>query len=762
MKTNKTSHKSRLQNLADRPVLNVILSLLVNASFIYAIFFLSRFSKIQGDIFALVIFLVVLILLVLNVVFFAGYAKRIVVFRKVFFVAASIMLIFGIVGNFYMVRTQVSLNNLVNNNATEIVDYSVIGFSKADTEKEMDRGTLGFIAHDEALDSALKSKLQPLTRSIKYKEYEDFHSLLSASLAGDIQYALVPKDYTRLQESFENENVDKMPFDDAHVLFTFSTKVKENVSNVNTLTTPFTVLMLGNNEGLSDSIMIASVNPQTLKVTMSSIARDSYVPIACYQGNARDKLNHSRGRSRQCIINTVEDFIGIDIDFYFETDFYALVKIVDALGGLELESPVAFAGSLPKEDNPKEYEGISIPKGVSMMNGKQAITFARERHHMPRGDFDRQINQQYVIKEVANALLKERNPEKLVSALEGASKNITTNLSVDTMAALMGYALEQSEASFLDPMSTIRIYQSQLVGTTPMINGMSVILPFKNDVISTRQLIQKNLKGTLELSNERSFSFSVNNPYYMDGIDDVIGGDSSGGTVSSAGAQVNTNDDEVDTTPSAMIVVPDFSGMSQTQIETWAKKNKAKVSIVIVDKNHSSYRDHFDDGQILYQNFEAGERISNDKTISVSIVKKSDGTVETPVAKITVPDFSGKKKRDVESWASSNNVKVAFNGDAGLVTSQTHKGEYTLAELSKFTVTLTAQETEKEPVAADGYDALAKYAKNNGYAINNLDTNGKLLEAGNLNPRKIVGIKYHKNTMQLDITWSKLDTDPVE
>ncbi|WZU01470.1 LCP family protein [Erysipelothrix sp. D19-032] len=121
--------------------------------------------------------------------------------------------------------------------------------------------------------------------------------------------------------------------------------------------------MLGNNDNLSDSIILATFNPNTMKATMTSVPRDSYVPIACYPGQTFDKINHSRGISRECMIDTVENFLDVDIDFYFETDFYALEKIVDALGGLDIESPLQFAGSFPIENsNPVEYEPITVPK----------------------------------------------------------------------------------------------------------------------------------------------------------------------------------------------------------------------------------------------------------------------------------------------------------------------------------------------------------------------------------------------------------------
>lgn len=59
----------------------------------------------------------------------------------------------------------------------------------------------------------------------------------------------------------------------------------------------------------SDALMLASFNPLSMQVTLTSIARDSYVPIACYAGKSEDKITHARVRSRQCTIDTVEDLM---------------------------------------------------------------------------------------------------------------------------------------------------------------------------------------------------------------------------------------------------------------------------------------------------------------------------------------------------------------------------------------------------------------------------------------------------------------------
>lgn len=607
----------RFSSIYNNILLGSILSFTVTAIFLYILVAVGRFSQIEQRVFTQIILVIILGLLLFNLLYFVGFSRRIRIFRQGFFVLGILLLITGGVASSYVYRIQSSIDRLVNTDDFETVEYSVIGFDERATLENLDQGTLGFIEHDEAFDVIMRDAIRPHSRTVKFMEYSDYHEMLQASLDGQIQYALVPKDYTRLDESFNVGTDPVLPLANAKTLFGFSTEVEGDSSSVAVLDEPFSVLLLGMNGGLADSIIVATVNPLTLNVTMTSLARDSYLPIACYPNQSRDKLNHARARGRQCLEDTITNYLGLEVDFYFETDFYALEKIVDALGGLELESPVAFGGSLPKENNPDEYDEVYVPQGKSKMNGKQAITFARERNHMPRGDFDRQLNQQYVIKEVANAIIKERNPEKLVSALQGASQNIKTNLPLDTIQKLLGYAIQQIDASPLDATHTFRIESSQILGTTPIIRGMSVIVPFKNDVLAAQSLIKQNLETEPTLKNIRNFSISINTPYKTENQKRSKYGDQSGGTISIGNGPIIDNKPIQPNTPAVMIQVPNYTDASQysrSDLENWAKQNGIKLNITLLELDASN-ETKYKDGQVYSQDH-AGLQV--DKNILVS------------------------------------------------------------------------------------------------------------------------------------------------
>lgn len=628
----KNNNRSFIERLYSNKLAMFIVSVLLNVALVAFIIWLSRFAKIKGDIFAVVIGSVVVIGLFLNVLFLMAYSKNLKLFRQLFLGFASVMLVVSLLGGFYIIRAERSLGKLVDGGGEETVEFSVISFSEEFTEENMGNNSIGYMKQSEEFETIFKEKVRDHSRTIQYVEYQNYNDLLQASLDGDIQYGLVPLNYGRLAEDFESNN--QFPFEKSHVLFSFSTLVSGDFSNVDVIKEPFTVLLLGNNEGLSDSIILATVNPSTLRVTMTSLARDSYVPIACYPGQTRDKLNHSRGRGRQCLVDTVENFLDVEVDFFFETDFYALEKIVDALGGLEIDSPIAFAGSFPVEGKPNKYDPVSVPKGLNLLNGKQTVTFARERHHMPSGDFDRQLNQQYVIREIASKLIRERNPERLVQVLEGASNNLVMSFSIDDLTSLLGYAINQSNLSALDPMSTFRIVQTQVTGTTPMINGMSVIVPYKEDIENARRVIKDNLKTTVDLNKETSFNFSIKKPFSLASRPKFSG------TTVDVGPIEDTKEFEV----------PKFtSGFTKDEIKAWGKNKGVEINFRVIGKDSPDFKSSYENGQVIHQTIDPGIQKKKPDSIGISIVEfkeevkppvevKPDPKPETPTPEPPTPE----------------------------------------------------------------------------------------------------------------------------
>lgn len=177
----------------------------------------------------------------------------------------------------------------------------------------------------------------------------------------------------------------------------------------------------------SDVNMLATINPTTHTVLLTSIPRDTYVKL--HTAQQMDKLTHTGIYGVDETINTVEDWLGIDINYYVKMNFTGARDIIDAMGGIDVYSPVEFRSSL---------KGYRYKKGWNHLPGKRAIYFARERKSFEGQDVIRVENQQRVIKA---AIKKMTSSTTLLTrygaVMDAAGDNMQTNLSSAEMRKLV-------------------------------------------------------------------------------------------------------------------------------------------------------------------------------------------------------------------------------------------------------------------------------------------------------------------------------------
>ena len=143
----------------------------------------------------------------------------------------------------------------------------------------------------------------------------------------------------------------------------------------------------------SDVNMIMTVNPETRQILLTSIPRDMYLPLHTY--GEMDKLTHTGIYGVQETISTVEDWLGIDINYYVRVNFTTLVDVVDVIGGVDVESEYAFSSAV------SDYSYVA---GTNHLSGEAALYFARERKHLAGGDKERIKNQQRVLSAIIDKM----------------------------------------------------------------------------------------------------------------------------------------------------------------------------------------------------------------------------------------------------------------------------------------------------------------------------------------------------------------------
>ncbi|MFY9901580.1 MAG: LCP family protein [Trichococcus sp.] len=220
-------------------------------------------------------------------------------------------------------------------------------------------------------------------------------------------------------------------------------EMREEAIEVETATQPISFLLLGADTGTaeeertetgrSDTIIVCTVNPNTKTTTLLSIPRDSYTEIIGYSdlydyyGDYYDKMNHAYAYGgTEMSINTVQEFLNIPIDYYVEVNFNGLVDIVDAVGGIEITSPLTF-----------DFYGPQFIEGeTKIINGYDALQFSRMRKQDPEGDLGRQKRQQMVIKAILDKVLTMGTVVNYKNILATLEDNVQMNISLDEIISI--------------------------------------------------------------------------------------------------------------------------------------------------------------------------------------------------------------------------------------------------------------------------------------------------------------------------------------
>ncbi|OJF93093.1 LCP family protein [Alkalibacterium sp. 20] len=174
----------------------------------------------------------------------------------------------------------------------------------------------------------------------------------------------------------------------------------------------------------SDSIMVATVNPGEESTKILSIPRDTLITLP--NSNEQEKFNAIYPITGMTgLIDFAEDYLTIPISFYATLNFEGLVDLVDAVGGITVDSPLSFT----VQDSNEKADAIVIEEGIQKLNGEEALGYSRMRKQDPRGDFGRQDRQREVIEAVIEELLSFNSVTNLTPILNAVRPNLQTNMS---------------------------------------------------------------------------------------------------------------------------------------------------------------------------------------------------------------------------------------------------------------------------------------------------------------------------------------------
>lgn len=236
---------------------------------------------------------------------------------------------------------------------------------------------------------------------------------------------------------------------------------------------------------LTDTIMVASYNPNTQKANLLSIPRDTYTGKNKSRATASQKINslYNINKNPEKTLEAVNELTGLDIEYYVLVKTEALIEVVNAIGGVEFDVPIDM-----KYDDPTQDLHIDLKAGLQKLDGNKAEQLLRWRHSNTKNgvmttypseygndDFGRMRTQRDFIVATMKQTLKPGNIFKIGQLLEIANKNVETNIELSLAKDYVPYAVE---------FNTDEIKTAVLPGTTPDVketNGVSIFVVNKTE-----------------------------------------------------------------------------------------------------------------------------------------------------------------------------------------------------------------------------------------------------------------------------------------
>ena len=411
--------------------------------------------------------------------------------------------------------------------AASLVIYSGTSGDPITDVKDLEGRRVG-IAKGTQTSEIAKTKLSSEGVNVEYVEVNGYTDLLSNLITGAVDCAVLPVTY---QSQFaEDENLAAY-LDDTQSILDFSetvTSTGEAGADKDITKEPFTVLVTGENEGLADSIILMSVNPISMKVTMTSIARDSYVPIYCY--GSSEKINAAHASSESCMVKTVENLMGIDIDYTIEFNFASVVQVVDAVGGVVVDIPVSFDAQCWNIYT-DELAVFRLEAGENVyLDGARALGFVRERMAFPDGDFARQKHQQEVMEQIIQKIMSSKDPQMFLNVLDAAGDNIKTNFTVEQMTGFINYALQKSKRYYdtnnisgLFNFESSRVYgYAANLWNSSLQMDLWIYRLFNGSIQDCANAIKRNLSTTATPDTPTSVSWSAADTFTPDPVSQEV------------------------------------------------------------------------------------------------------------------------------------------------------------------------------------------------------------------------------------------------
>ncbi len=556
-----------------------------------------------------------------------------------------------------------SLVALKQSGIKELEDVKNLKIGIIDDENSID----GYIISNEIIE---KNNLD----NNDFIEYENFAIMLSDLYNNELDLIFISSNYVTMFANSDTETNRYINIEEETVVITKKSKSIEKdkiVQRNRNLEDPFTLLIMGVdsteediNKGSAfngDALMVITFNPKTFNATILSIPRDTYVPIMCFRNERKNKITHAAWYGESCMISTIENFTGIDIDHYVKINFKGLVNLVDALDGIYVDVPITFC-----EQNSKRQWGentIYIEKGYQKLYGEESLALTRHRIDRRRcgeyyvnnymNDIKRGLNQQLVINGLLDRLKDVRSLDEIYKMLDVIETSINTSITTSEILSL--YNIGKDIIFYSSDENTFSLEQLFLSGYTKTIWDEGMRLPLSNYVYYEQSLeeVVNAMKINLEKQEPtliKEFSFSINDPYEKRSVGRIPFG-----------------------SEPKIQIVPNFVGKDKSEVLNWGTSNGINIVVEFEDVDSSYYQN-----QVISQSIPYSYKVKNINSnliikVANIIEKNNEDQDEDKVPNenidcskeenITneiclIPDFSSYTIEMAKSWKSRLNTSI--------------------------------------------------------------------------------------------------------
>ena len=422
-------------------------------------------------------------------------------------VLAVIMIVILAFGGFYINKTRSAISN-ISGETTEVTQMAV--YVKSDDAADSVEATAGYTygilssLDRENTDGAVAHLNSQFGTEVQTKEYAGLTELADGILNGEVNAMLLNSGYLSVYEDMDGYTDFSTKIKEVGTVDVESTiQSAEESTPIEPITTAnggkvYTIYLSGIDtrgemtaKSRSDVNIIATVNTDTHEILLVSTPRDYFVPLSI-SGGAPDKLTHAGIYGIDVCMDTLGMLYDIDINYYFRINFGGFVKVIDALGGITVNSDYDF--------DSKNILGYHFNKGENYLNGEQALIFARERYAFQEGDRQRGKNQMEVIRGVVKKALSPEILTSYSSILSSLDGCFGTNITYEEIAQILQQQLTNGGDW------TIVSYSVDGTGATEKPYSMSqkayVMVPNYDTVNKAKSLMEKVRNGEVVTQEE--------------------------------------------------------------------------------------------------------------------------------------------------------------------------------------------------------------------------------------------------------------------